>query len=123
LQFFTTEPYACEPSSLPKYPPSKELDVKMRDEEARRSSYSFFVFNFLTHSSLCLFAQMFFHFILRQKALNGKANAVDGAKRVRARERGRAIPAPEANAEIQTNLDVSQTYSYICLLLIYILDT
>ncbi|KAG5035778.1 hypothetical protein AAZX31_04G182100 [Glycine max] len=77
-EFFTTEPYACEPSSLPKYPPSKELDVKLRDEEARR-----------------------------QKALNGKASAVDGAKkvRVRERERGRAVPAPEANAEIQTNLD------------------
>ncbi|KAF7834057.1 putative serine/threonine-protein kinase [Senna tora] len=75
-EFFTTEPYACEPSSLPKYPPSKELDVKLRDEEARR-----------------------------QKALNGKANAVDGARRVRVRERGRAIPAPEANAESQTNLD------------------
>ncbi|GAU38107.1 hypothetical protein TSUD_317940, partial [Trifolium subterraneum] len=75
-EFFTTEPYACEPSSLPKYPPSKELDVKMRDEEARR-----------------------------QKAINGKSNGVDGTKRARARERGRAIPAPEANAEIQTNLD------------------
>ncbi|KAK7410997.1 hypothetical protein VNO78_02299 [Psophocarpus tetragonolobus] len=75
-EFFTTEPYACEPSSLPKYPPSKELDVKLRDEEARR-----------------------------QKALNGKAGAVDGVKKVRARERGRAVPAPEANAEIQTNLD------------------
>ncbi|ONL98052.1 Transposon protein [Zea mays] len=34
--FFTTEPFACEPSSLPKYPPSKEIDVKRRDEEARR---------------------------------------------------------------------------------------
>ncbi|XP_054792476.1 probable serine/threonine-protein kinase At1g54610 isoform X2 [Prosopis cineraria] len=74
--FFTTEPYACEPSSLPKYPPSKELDIKLRDEEARR-----------------------------QKALNGKHNAIDGAKRVRVRDRGRAIPAPEANAEIQSNLD------------------
>lgn len=60
-----------------------------------------------------------FPFILRQKVLNGKANAVDGAKRVRIRERGRAIPAPEANAEIQTNLDVSQTCSYICLLSTY----
>jgi len=40
VQFFTTEPYACEPSSLPKYPPSKELDVKLRDEESRRFSYS-----------------------------------------------------------------------------------
>ncbi|KAK7353792.1 hypothetical protein VNO80_19244 [Phaseolus coccineus] len=75
-EFFTTEPYACEPSSLPKYPPSKELDVKMRDEEARR-----------------------------QKALTGKASTVDGVKKGRARERGRAVPAPEANAEIQTNLD------------------
>lgn len=36
LQFFTTKPYACEPSSLPKYPPSKEMDAKLRDEEARR---------------------------------------------------------------------------------------
>ncbi|XP_045825870.1 probable serine/threonine-protein kinase At1g54610 [Trifolium pratense] len=75
-EFFTTEPYASEPSSLPKYPPSKELDVKMRDEEARR-----------------------------QKALNGKSNGVDGTKRARARDRSRAIPAPEANAENQTNLD------------------
>jgi len=37
LQFFTTKPYACDPSSLPKYPPSKEMDAKLRDEEARRS--------------------------------------------------------------------------------------
>lgn len=36
LQFFTTEPYPCEPSSLPKFPPSKEMDIKLRDEEARR---------------------------------------------------------------------------------------
>jgi cyclin-dependent kinase 12/13 len=34
--FFTTEPYACDPSSLPQYPPSKEMDAKRRDEEARR---------------------------------------------------------------------------------------
>ncbi|XP_052874230.1 probable serine/threonine-protein kinase At1g54610 isoform X1 [Gossypium arboreum] len=35
-EFFTTEPYACEPSSFPKYPPSKEIDAKRRDDEARR---------------------------------------------------------------------------------------
>ncbi|CAK7336789.1 unnamed protein product [Dovyalis caffra] len=76
-EFFTTEPFACEPSSLPKYPPSKELDVKLRDEEARR-----------------------------QRGLSGKANAVDGARKVRIRDRaGRAIPAPEANAENPANLD------------------
>ncbi|KAJ8759468.1 hypothetical protein K2173_007080 [Erythroxylum novogranatense] len=35
-EFFKTEPLPCEPSSIPKYPPSKELDAKMRDEEERR---------------------------------------------------------------------------------------
>lgn len=76
-EFFTTEPFACEPSSLPKYPPSKEMDVKLRDAESRR-----------------------------QRGLSGKPSAADGPKKVKARDRaGRAIPAPEANAEIQGNLD------------------
>lgn len=35
-KYFTTKPLACDPSCLPKYPPSKELDCKMRDEELRR---------------------------------------------------------------------------------------
>ncbi|XP_030934839.1 probable serine/threonine-protein kinase At1g54610 isoform X2 [Quercus lobata] len=35
-EFFTTKPLPCEPSSLPKYPPSKEIDAKLRDEEERR---------------------------------------------------------------------------------------
>ncbi|XP_071731793.1 probable serine/threonine-protein kinase At1g54610 [Rutidosis leptorrhynchoides] len=75
--FFNTEPYACEPSELPKYPPSKELDVKLRDEDARR-----------------------------QRGLSGKSHVVDGTKKTRTRDRvGRAVPAPEANAEIQSNLD------------------
>ncbi|XP_076882288.1 putative serine/threonine-protein kinase At1g54610 [Bidens hawaiensis] len=75
--FFTTEPYACEPSELPKYPPSKELDVKLRDEEARR-----------------------------RRNLTGKSQVVEGNKKTRTRDRvGQAILAPEANAEIQSNLD------------------
>ncbi|GER25334.1 protein kinase superfamily protein [Striga asiatica] len=37
-EFFTTKPLPCDPSSLPKYPPSKEYDVRARDEEARRQS-------------------------------------------------------------------------------------
>lgn len=46
----------------------------------------------------------------RQRGLSGKPHAVDGVKRVRARDRtNRAIPAPEANAENQVNLDVSRT--------------
>ncbi|KAJ4909505.1 Protein kinase superfamily protein [Raphanus sativus] len=35
-QFFTTEPLPANPSSLPRYPPSKELDAKLRNEEARK---------------------------------------------------------------------------------------
>ncbi|KAL4297571.1 hypothetical protein GQ457_12G006010 [Hibiscus cannabinus] len=37
--YFTTKPYACDPSSLPVYPPSKEIDAKLR-EEARRKKIS-----------------------------------------------------------------------------------
>nr|GEW45805.1 probable serine/threonine-protein kinase At1g54610 [Tanacetum cinerariifolium] len=71
-----TKPYACDPSSLPKYPPSKEMDAKLRDEEARR---------------------------LRAA---GKNTNAEGAKKTRTRERhARAIPAPEANAELQANID------------------
>ncbi|XP_052203643.1 probable serine/threonine-protein kinase At1g09600 [Diospyros lotus] len=35
-EFFTTKPFPCDPSSLPKFPPSKEIDVKFQQEEARR---------------------------------------------------------------------------------------
>ncbi|CBI39178.3 unnamed protein product, partial [Vitis vinifera] len=35
-KFFTVKPLPGAPSSLPKYPPSKEFDAKVRDEEARR---------------------------------------------------------------------------------------
>ncbi|RCV35875.1 hypothetical protein SETIT_7G274900v2 [Setaria italica] len=34
--FFRTKPLACDRSSLPKLPPSKEYDVRLRQEEARR---------------------------------------------------------------------------------------
>ncbi|CAA7031478.1 unnamed protein product [Microthlaspi erraticum] len=32
-EYFKTEPFACDPLSLPKYPPSKEIDAKIRDDE------------------------------------------------------------------------------------------
>ncbi|KAG1342021.1 hypothetical protein COCNU_05G002500 [Cocos nucifera] len=35
-EYFTTMPYACEPSSLPKYPPTKEIDAKCREELRRK---------------------------------------------------------------------------------------
>ncbi|KAH1105853.1 hypothetical protein J1N35_009621 [Gossypium stocksii] len=80
-EFFTTEPYACEPSSLPKYPPSKEIDAKRRDDEARR---------------------------LRAA---GKAQG-DDTRKTRTRNRARAVPAPEANAELQSNLDRRRLISH-----------
>jgi len=35
VQFFRTKPYACEPWSLPKYTPSKEMDAKLREDALR----------------------------------------------------------------------------------------
>ncbi|KAM1923518.1 hypothetical protein ACFX15_021424 [Malus domestica] len=66
-ELFTTKPYACEPSSLPKYPPRKEM-----------LSYG----------------------ILRAA---GRDNA-DHVRKSCACDR-KGIPAPEANAERQGNLD------------------
>ncbi|KAJ6763562.1 PROTEIN KINASE SUPERFAMILY PROTEIN [Salix purpurea] len=37
-EFFRAEPLPADPSSLPKYSPCKEMDAKLRDEEARRGS-------------------------------------------------------------------------------------
>jgi hypothetical protein len=33
-QFFRSKPLACDPASLPKLPPSKEYDAKLRGKEA-----------------------------------------------------------------------------------------
>ncbi|PPS09893.1 hypothetical protein GOBAR_AA10753 [Gossypium barbadense] len=38
LEYFTTKPYACDPSSLPVYPPSKEIDAKHREEANKKIS-------------------------------------------------------------------------------------
>ncbi|KAF8111397.1 hypothetical protein N665_0076s0370 [Sinapis alba] len=35
-EYFTTEPFACDPSSLPMYPPCKEIDTKHRAEATRK---------------------------------------------------------------------------------------
>ncbi|CAN7107808.1 unnamed protein product [Brassica rapa subsp. narinosa] len=73
--FFTTEPFACEPSELPKYPPTKEIDAKKRDEEYRRQR--------------------------EVRKVQGESG-----RRIRPKDRApRAMPAPEANAENQSNID------------------
>ncbi|KAH7440953.1 hypothetical protein KP509_03G017600 [Ceratopteris richardii] len=73
-KFFTTTPYACDPSSLPQYPPSKELDAKKRDEE-----------------------------IKKQRNVGERAQADAPSRRTRDRS-SRAVPAPEVTAELQGNL-------------------
>ncbi|XP_013699458.2 cyclin-dependent kinase C-2 C [Brassica napus] len=35
-EYFLTRPYSCDPSSLPKYPPNKEMDAKNRDDMRRK---------------------------------------------------------------------------------------
>ncbi|VVA96523.1 unnamed protein product [Arabis nemorensis] len=73
--FFTTDPLPCEPSDLPKYPPTKEIDAKKRDEEYRRQR-------------------------------EARKTQGESGRRMRPRERvPRAMPAPEANAENQSNID------------------
>ncbi|KAE8713058.1 Cyclin-dependent kinase C-1 [Hibiscus syriacus] len=76
-EFFTTNPLPCDPSSLPKYPPSKELDAKMRDEEARR-----------------------------QGAAGTQGQRPDHYSR--ATRESRAMPAPDANAELVLSMQKRQ---------------
>ncbi|XP_050380152.1 cyclin-dependent kinase C-2 C-like [Argentina anserina] len=35
-EYFRTKPYACEPSKLPKYPPTKEMDAKSREDAQKK---------------------------------------------------------------------------------------
>ena len=54
---FSTEPLACDPSTLPKYPPTKEMDAKRRDDEARRSvaSIIYMLYDWpKCHEKLCI---------------------------------------------------------------------
>ncbi|KAK2968447.1 hypothetical protein RJ640_004453, partial [Escallonia rubra] len=79
-EFFTTKPLPSDPLSLPKYPPSKEFDAKVRDEEARRLT-----------------------------AAGSKGHRNDHERRG-ARE-SRAIPAPDANAELVQSMQKRQGQS------------
>ncbi|KAH9623355.1 hypothetical protein KSS87_000326 [Heliosperma pusillum] len=37
-EYFTMKPFACDPSSLPKYPPNKEIDAKGREDATRKKT-------------------------------------------------------------------------------------
>ncbi|KAK2999920.1 hypothetical protein RJ639_024238 [Escallonia herrerae] len=76
-EFFTTKPLPCDPSSLPKYPPSKEFDAKLREEEARR-----------------------------QRAAAKQGHGSESSKR--GSIGSKAVPAPDANAELQASIQKRQ---------------
>eukprot|EP00245_Coleochaete_scutata_P014763 TRINITY_DN6380_c0_g1_i1.p1 TRINITY_DN6380_c0_g1~~TRINITY_DN6380_c0_g1_i1.p1 ORF type:complete len:842 (-),score=166.79 TRINITY_DN6380_c0_g1_i1:259-2784(-) len=78
--FFTTKPLPCDPSSLPEYPPSKEYDAKLRDEEARRARANG------TRGS--------------RPSENGRRSS-QGARPERT---SRAVPNAGANAELETSI-------------------
>ena len=44
FQYFTTKPYACDPSTLPVYSPSKEIDAKHREETTRSEFHTLLSF-------------------------------------------------------------------------------
>ncbi|XP_056170796.1 probable serine/threonine-protein kinase At1g54610 isoform X2 [Syzygium oleosum] len=73
-EFFAAEPRACDPSSLPKYPPSKEMDLRLVKDKARRDSGK------------------------RPGAIHGSRR--DGVHD----RAGKVNPAPEATAENQATL-------------------
>ncbi|CAN6443638.1 unnamed protein product [Victoria cruziana] len=78
-EFFTTKPYGCDPSSLPKYPPSKEMDAKRRDETRK------------------------------QRSISIRGYAYDPTKK--GRRELKAMPAPEANAELPSSLQKTKVQS------------
>ncbi|KAL2254281.1 UNVERIFIED_CONTAM: putative serine/threonine-protein kinase [Sesamum indicum] len=72
-EFFLTNPLPCDPSSLLKYPPSKEYDTKVRCEEAKR-----------------------------QLAACGNGHELESSRK--GSKELKAVPAPEANAELQLSI-------------------
>ncbi|KAL0390933.1 UNVERIFIED_CONTAM: putative serine/threonine-protein kinase [Sesamum calycinum] len=72
-EFFLTNPLPCDPSSLLKYPPSKEYDTKVRREEAKR-----------------------------QLGAYGNGRELESSRK--GSKELKAVPAPEANAELQPSI-------------------
>lgn len=81
------------------------LNYVMKKQESETRLYLFILFfdtnlYLSRHLYLCVL-------LLRQKSIVEKSNAVVGRKIRRRDQTGRAVPVPEANAELQANLDVS----------------
>lgn len=103
------EPIACDPSGLPKFPPSKELDAKkLRDVEAGRyiNSYLFICLNLHSVSvkcfesaDCCLFSLPSKLFFFRQREATKKGNDDESGRKLLKHSKG--IPILDANVESQ----------------------
>ncbi|XP_022943709.1 probable serine/threonine-protein kinase At1g54610 [Cucurbita moschata] len=79
-EFFSTRPLPCNPSSLPKYPPSKEINSKLREEEARR----------------------------QRGVGGGRSRAVDAE--LKGLKQSRVVPTAKANSELVISLLRKQSF-------------
>ncbi|KAE8678963.1 Detected protein of confused Function [Hibiscus syriacus] len=103
-EFFTTKPYACEPSSLPNIHSVKRW--MQNGEMMKHEGWNLFTCDGSDNYCACKSIDI----ILRaaSKTLGG------GARKTRARDRARAVPAPEANAELQSNVDADMLFLIPC---------
>lgn len=99
-QFFRTEPYACEPSSLPRYPPCKERDVKLKYEKHKK-----FGATLCTYFSCFLLFKESFNiciFFFRMSRVNGSVERHKNRQRA-SQNPGRRVFTPDVNNKPQAN--------------------
>lgn len=74
-------------------------------------------------SDAITFGQLLDNFSIWMVRLRAASKAqADGVKKPRIRERVKAVPAPEANAELQTNIDVCSDFRQILIFPNYMSD-
>ncbi|KAL0375919.1 UNVERIFIED_CONTAM: putative serine/threonine-protein kinase [Sesamum calycinum] len=93
-EFFTTKPLPCDPSSLPKYHPAKNLMPKceMRRQEG--------IYSIPTPMELLFLP--FGMILARYRAAGGKGGGAESSRK--GSKESRAVPAPDANAELQASI-------------------
>jgi hypothetical protein len=110
FQFFRTEPFACEPSVFPQYPPCKERYAKLKYEEHKRfgatccicfCKFTFVIINF--NCSTCV------HFS-RKSRVNGSVERRTTRKHT-SQNPGRRVFTPDVNNKLQPNPKVLILFS------------
>jgi hypothetical protein len=102
IQFFRTEPYTYEPSSIPRYSPCKERDMKLKYEKHKR-------FN----ATLCTYCNYLFAFVhgrLQRVVLFRKSRVNASVYRHRNRQHTSqnlgSVFSQDSNNKLQANLKV-----------------